>query len=199
MRGNHLRPGTTCSPSISGQLRPGEYTPAGGRVLPVHLRDALRPCPCWGERPSPSPAPGVRGLCEPLTLRAWPSSGWFRRLRNRAGGWPPALPPGPSRVQVEGLVPPPPGCAPLGRWGESVTVKGMDPASLQGDKAVCDVLAQMGARLHITGDRVTAFHGPLRPTDRRPGHPRPGPGLGWPPWPPPFPAPPPSPGRPGCG
>ena len=48
--------------------------------------------------------------------------------------------------------------------GESVTVKGRDPASLQGDKAVCDVLAQMGARLHITGDRVTAFHGPLRPT-----------------------------------
>ncbi len=48
--------------------------------------------------------------------------------------------------------------------GESVTVKGMDPASLQGDKAVCDVLAQMGARLHITGDRVTAFRGPLCPT-----------------------------------
>ena len=72
---------------------------------------------------------------------------------------------GPSRVQVEGDWS---NAAPwlcLGALGgESVTVKGMDPASLQGDKAVCDVLAQMGARLHITGDRVTAFRGSLRPT-----------------------------------
>ena len=56
------------------------------------------------------------------------------------------------------------------RRDERVTVQGLDPASLQGDKAVCDVLAQMGARLHVTGDAGDRFlTAPSAPPRSTPG------------------------------
>ena len=133
-----------------------------------------------------------------LTLRALAQFGVVPGPEE--SGWRMAPQPyhGPNRVQVEGTGQRRPWLCLGALGGESVTVKGMDPASLQGDKAVCDVLAQMGARLHITGDRVTAFHGPFAPPRSTPGT-SPTWSRFWPPWPPPFPAPPPSPGRPGRG
>lgn len=43
--------------------------------------------------------------------------------------------------------------------GRGLTVTGLDPASLQGDKGVCDVLARMGGRITQAGDAFTAAPG----------------------------------------
>ena len=48
--------------------------------------------------------------------------------------------------------------------GDSVTVKGLDPDSLQGDRAVCRVLGEMGVPIHHTADRYTSHPGRLHPT-----------------------------------
>ena len=47
--------------------------------------------------------------------------------------------------------------------GHGVTVTGLDSGSLQGDRAICAVLARMGALVARDGDRVTARHGPAEP------------------------------------
>lgn len=48
--------------------------------------------------------------------------------------------------------------------GDSVTVKGLDPDSQQGDRAVCRVLGEMGVPIHHTADRYTSHPGRLHPT-----------------------------------
>ena len=48
--------------------------------------------------------------------------------------------------------------------GEGVTVTGMDLDSLQGDRAVCRVLAAMGGQVRTAADRVTVRPGPRVPT-----------------------------------
>lgn len=48
--------------------------------------------------------------------------------------------------------------------GSQITVTGTDPHSFQGDKAVCDVLKQMGAKLTITETGVTVQHSQLSGT-----------------------------------
>ena len=48
--------------------------------------------------------------------------------------------------------------------GDSITVKGLDPDSLQGDKAICRVLGEMGVPIHRTADRYTSHTGRLHPT-----------------------------------
>ena len=58
----------------------------------------------------------------------------------------------------------------------------MDPASLQGDKAVCDVLAQMGARLHITGGPGDRLPRPPSPPPRSTPGTSPTWSRFWPPW-----------------
>ncbi len=185
--------------TIQGQLQPGDYT-LPGDVSSQFISGMLFALPLLeGESTLTVTGPRESVGYVDLTLRALAQfGGWVRGLRNRAGGWP-RSPPRPQPGPGGGDWSTPPLAVPGGALGgESVTVKGMDPASLQGDKAVCDVLAQMGARLHITGDRVTAFHGPFAPPRSTPGT-SPTWSRFWPPWPPPFPAPPPSPGRPGCG
>lgn len=42
------------------------------------------------------------------------------------------------------------------------TVSGLDPASSQPDRRICEVLADAGARVHATGRAVTVEHGRLR-------------------------------------
>ena len=44
--------------------------------------------------------------------------------------------------------------------GEGVTVTGMDLDSLQGDRAVCRVLAAMGGQVRTAADQVTVLPGP---------------------------------------
>ena len=48
--------------------------------------------------------------------------------------------------------------------GNGITVDGMDPQSLQGDKGVCDVLARMGGLVSGEGDTISAKPGTLTPT-----------------------------------
>lgn len=151
--------------TIQGQLQPGDYT-LPGDVSSQFISGMLFALPLLeGESTLTVTGPRESVGYVNLTLRALAQFGVVPAPEE--SGWRIAPQPyhGPSWVQVEGDWS---NAAPwlcLGALGgESVTVKGMDPTSLQGDKAVCDVLAQMGARLHITGDRVTAFHGPLRPT-----------------------------------
>ena len=48
--------------------------------------------------------------------------------------------------------------------GQGITVDGMDPQSLQGDKGVCDVLARMGGLVSGEGDTISAKPGTLTPT-----------------------------------
>ena len=50
------------------------------------------------------------------------------------------------------------------RLYEGVTVTGMDLDSLQGDRAVCRVLAAMGGQVRTAADRVTVRPGPRVPT-----------------------------------
>ena len=151
--------------AVEGRLTPGVYA-LPGDVSSQFVTGLLYALPLLeGESTLTVTGPRESVGYVDLTLRALAQFGVVPAPEE--SGWRMAPQPyhGPTRVQVEGDWS---NAAPwlcLGALGgESVTVKGMDPASLQGDKAVCDVLAQMGARLHITGDRVTAFHGPLRPT-----------------------------------
>lgn len=48
-----------------------------------------------------------------------------------------------------------------GAIGGNVTVTGLDANSLQGDKAVTEILRQMGARISIDGDSVTISAAPM--------------------------------------
>lgn len=49
-----------------------------------------------------------------------------------------------------------------GALGEGVSVTGLNPTSLQGDKAVLDVLSQMGAKVEWNGDTVKVSGGELK-------------------------------------
>ena len=52
-----------------------------------------------------------------------------------------------------------------GALGGPVTVTGLNPQSLQGDRAVLDVLRRFGAQVQVHGDAVTVSRGCLRPVD----------------------------------
>ncbi len=49
-----------------------------------------------------------------------------------------------------------------GSIGEAITVTGIQRSSLQGDKAVCDILEQMGAELSYEEDSISVCGGKLR-------------------------------------
>lgn len=49
-----------------------------------------------------------------------------------------------------------------GALGEGVSVTGLNPTSLQGDKAVLDILSQMGAKVTVDGDKVTVSGSELK-------------------------------------
>ena len=52
-----------------------------------------------------------------------------------------------------------------GAIGRRVTVTGLDLDTLQGDKAVLDILQRFGAKVHASGRSVTVSPGKLRPID----------------------------------
>ena len=94
----------------------------------------------------------------------WPSSGVVPAPEESGWRMAPSPTTAPAGSRWRGLSQRRPLAVPGGVGGERRHREGMDPRLPPGDRAVCDVLAQMGAWLHITGDRVTAFRGPLRPT-----------------------------------
>lgn len=152
--------------AIAGRLMPGVYRLPGnvssqfisGLLFALPLLSGSSELLVAGERESASYLA--------LTLRALADFGV--EPRESPGGWTvlPQLCRSPGLVRVEGDWS---NAAPwlcLGALGgESVTVTGMDGNSLQGDKAICQVLARMGARISVTGDRVTALWGRRTPTD----------------------------------
>lgn len=161
----HLRPRDNVL-TIQGQLRPGAYT-LPGDVSSQFISGMLFALPLLaGKSTLTVTGPRESASYLDLTLRALATFGVVPQPGET--GWTVFPQPylGPNLVQVEGDWS---NAAPwlcLGALGgESITVTGLDMASPQGDKAVCTILARMGARIHVTGDRVTAFRGPLRPVN----------------------------------
>ena len=152
--------------AVSGGLRGGVYALPGdvssqfisGLLFALPLLSGSSELIVTGERESASYLD--------LTLRALADFGVVPR--QSAGGWTvlpqPCRRPGLVRVEGDWSNAAPWLC--LGALGgESVTVTGMDMDSLQGDKAICQVLTRMGARISVTGDRVTALWGRRTPAD----------------------------------
>ena len=152
--------------AIAGRLMPGVYQLPGnissqfisGLLFALPLLSGSSELIVTGERESASYLD--------LTLRALADFGIVPPPS--PGGWTvlsqPCRSPGLVRVEGDWSNAAPWLC--LGALGgESVTVTGMDMDSLQGDKAICQVLTRMGARISVTGDRVTALWGRRTPAD----------------------------------
>lgn len=151
--------------TISGQLRPGEYH-LPGDVSSQFISGMLFALPLLPDG-SRLVVEGARESASylQLTLRALATFGLTPREQEE--GWTIASQgyASPGVVQVEGDWS---NAAPwlcLGMLGgEGVTVTGMDLDSLQGDRAVCRVLAAMGGQVRTAADRVTVLPGPRVPT-----------------------------------
>ena len=151
--------------SISGQLTPGAYR-LPGDVSSQFFTGLLFALPLLGEESSleiDGPLESASYLR--LTLQALAAfgvtperteTGWVIRPQ-------PYRTPGTARVEGDWSNAAPWLC--MGAIdGDSITVKGLDPDSLQGDKAVCRVLGEMGVPIHRTADRFTSHPGRLHPT-----------------------------------
>lgn len=150
---------------VSGVLTPGRFV-LPGNVSSQFISGLLFALPLLGETSRLMVEGEVesKGYID-LTLRALSDFGVVPETL--PGGW--SIPPvgyhGPETVQVEG------DWSNAAPWlcmgvmgGEGVTVTGMDPDSLQGDKAVCEVLVRMGGLIHRDGGDYTARPGQLTPT-----------------------------------
>lgn len=148
--------------TISGQLRPGRYVLPGdvssqfisGLLMALPLLDG----PSTLEVTGPVESVGYIQM----TLRALDVFG----VKPRQEGWTFTIPAQGYRS---------PGAAPVeGDWsnaapwlcmgalgGTGIFLKGLDQSSLQGDRAVCDILGEMGARIHWDGDLLTVRPGEL--------------------------------------
>lgn len=146
--------------TISGQLVPGAYCLPGnvssqfisGLLFALPLLPGESSLTVEGERESESYLHlTLRALADFGVVPEETDEGWTIRPRRCRS---------PRLVRVEGDWS---NAAPwlcLGALGgEGITVTGMDLESLQGDKAICDVLARMGARVGHIADRVTVCRG----------------------------------------
>lgn len=150
---------------VSGMLTPGRFV-LPGNVSSQFISGLLFALPLLGE----SSRLMVEGEVESkgyidLTLRALSDFGVDPETLPEGWSISPVGYHGPETVQVEG------DWSNAAPWlcmgvmgGEGVTVTGMDPDSLQGDKAVCEVLARMGGLIRRDGGDYTARPGQLTPT-----------------------------------
>ncbi|MBR2491626.1 MAG: 3-phosphoshikimate 1-carboxyvinyltransferase [Ruminiclostridium sp.] len=146
---------------VSGQLKSGTFT-IPGNVSSQFITGLLFALPLLGGESSLV----VEGELESrayvdLTLSALQTFGITPPQSGGAWTISPAVFRSPGTLRVEG------DWSNAAPWlcmgvlgGEGVTVEGMDPNSLQGDKAVCDILARMGGQVRGT----TARPGTLTPT-----------------------------------
>ena len=150
---------------VCGKLTPGEYTLPGdvssqyisGLLFALPLLDAPSTLTVTGKVES---APYIA-----MTLDALKQFGIHIEQENNVYHIPPCAYRSPGRAFVEGdwsnaafwL------CA--GAIAKPVTVTGLDPNSLQGDKAVFDLLRQFGASCTGEGDRFTVCPGALHGID----------------------------------
>ena len=150
---------------VSGQLQPGTFTIPGnvssqfitGLLFALPLLAGESTLVVEGELES-------KGYVD-MTLSALQTFGVTPPQRDNAWTIAPAVFRSPGTLQVEG------DWSNAAPWlcmgvlgGQGVGVDGMDPRSLQGDKAVCDVLARMGGILTARETGPTACPGTLRPT-----------------------------------
>ena len=150
---------------VSGQLTPGEYT-LPGNVSSQYISGLLFALPLL-EKPSKLT---VMGTIESapyieMTLDALRQFGVRITIEGNVYHIPACGYKSPGKVFVEGdwsnaafwL------CA--GAISKPVTVTGLDPNSLQGDKAVFDLLRRFGANCQQDGNRFSVAPGPLRGID----------------------------------
>lgn len=151
--------------SVSGKLTPGDYTLPGnvssqyisGLLLALPLLDSPSTLTVTGNVES---APYIE-----MTLSAMEIFGVSVEKKGDTYYIVPQSYRSPGTVAVEGdwsnsafwL------CA--GALGKPVTVTGLNLASLQGDKAVCEILARFGAKVERSGDKVTVSPGKLTACD----------------------------------
>lgn len=146
---------------VSGQLRPGTFTIPGnvssqfitGLLFALPLLDQESTLVVEGELES-------KGYVD-MTLSALKTFGITPPKTDDRWTITPSTYASPATLRVEG------DWSNAAPWlcmgilgGEGITVDGMDPQSLQGDKGVCDVLARMGGQVSGT----TAKPGALNPT-----------------------------------
>ena len=150
---------------FSGQLTPGAFT-LPGDVSSQFISGLLFALPLLNEASALTVTGHVesKGYID-LTLRALADFGVVPR--DKGDGWniPSLGYHGPETVAVEG------DWSNAAPWlcmgvlgGEGVTVTGMDPNSLQGDKGVCEVLSRMGGLITRAGGDYTAKPGKLEAT-----------------------------------
>ena len=151
--------------AVSGQLQPGAYTLPGdvssqyisGLLLALPLLDAPSTLTVTGKVES---APYIE-----MTLSAMSTFGVTAEKKENTYYIVPQTYRSPGALTVEGdwsnaafwL------CA--GALGKPVTVTGLNTESLQGDKAVCEILARFGAKVEQAADRVTVSPAPLTAVD----------------------------------
>ena len=149
----------------TGKLRPGNYT-LPGNVSSQYISGLLFALPLL-DGPSTLTVTGTVESAPyiAMTLDALRQSGVEIRVENQVYAIPARGYASPGQAQVEGdwsnaafwL------CA--GALGQGITVTGLNPDSLQGDKAVFDLLTRFGARTETSGGSYTVSPGVLRPLD----------------------------------
>lgn len=150
---------------VSGQLTPGEYT-LPGNVSSQYISGLLFALPLL-EKPSKLTVTGTIESAPyiEMTLDALRQFGVRITIEGNVYHIPACGYKSPGKVFVEGdwsnaafwL------CA--GAISKPVTVTGLDPNSLQGDKAVFDLLRRFGANCQQDGNRFSVAPGPLRGID----------------------------------
>ena len=153
--------------TVSGQLEPGDYA-LPGNVSSQFFTGLLFALPLLGEESTLR----VTGELE--------SAGYIDLTLDALGIFGLTLPtmavpgwriPGGGGYQSPGTVPVEGDWSNAAPWlcmgalaGDGITVTGLDNDSLQGDKAVCEVLARLGGQITRYGDKVTARPGMPEPT-----------------------------------
>ena len=150
---------------VSGQLQPGTFTIPGnvssqfitGLLFALPLLEQESTLVVEGELES-------KGYVD-MTLSALRTFGITPPQANGAWTIAPAVFRSPGTLQVEG------DWSNAAPWlcmgvlgGTGLTVEGMDPQSLQGDKGVCEVLARMGGIIQGGDNAISARPGTLTPT-----------------------------------
>ncbi|MBR3751587.1 MAG: 3-phosphoshikimate 1-carboxyvinyltransferase [Ruminiclostridium sp.] len=150
---------------VSGHLRPGTFTIPGnvssqfitGLLFALPLLDGESTLVVEGELES-------KGYVD-MTLSALQTFGITPPKTDDRWMVSPSTYASPGTLQVEG------DWSNAAPWlcmgilgGQGITVEGMDPQSLQGDKGVCEVLARMGGLISGQDNAISAKPGALAPT-----------------------------------
>ena len=150
---------------VSGQLQPGTFTIPGnvssqfitGLLFALPLLDRESTLVVEGELES-------KGYVD-MTLSALQTFGIRPPKTQDRWSVAPSIYASPGTLRVEG------DWSNAAPWlcmgilgGQGITVDGMDPQSLQGDKGVCEVLARMGGLVRGEGDTISAKPGTLTST-----------------------------------